>query len=87
MNKLHSPYIGKRTFSANKYPKGHVNRRLLNETPEHSEYYTSEKWYVRSLFLMSDGTPHPQVYIYSTFRTRKQAKEYVSERLNRKESQ
>lgn len=66
--------ILRRTFKAEKYPKGSEERRRLNCDPITSQYMPSHRYALRQPFLMSDGTPHPmQQYLVDTFRTKAEA--------------
>lgn len=66
--------IHRRSFSASKYAVGTPERDALNRDPLTSEYFTSHKYAIRRVALMSDGSQNPsQRYHTNTFRTKAEA--------------
>lgn len=59
--------IKKRTFEANKYPKGSLERNKLNEEILTSEYQPSYKYIIEL-----NGK-----YQLKTFKTKREAEEYI----------
>lgn len=74
MDKIPEVQILRRTFEANRYPKGSQERARLNEDALTSEYYPSHKYLLRVQALMSDGTPDlAQKWQDYTYRTKREA--------------
>jgi hypothetical protein len=64
----------RRTFEAQKHPKGSADRARLNLDPLTSEYMPSHRYLLRTPALMSDGTPNPvQKFYDNTYRTKAEA--------------
>jgi hypothetical protein len=67
--------LHRRTFEAERHPKGSAERERLNLHARTSEYSPSKPWLACVPFFMSDGSVHPQRHTHHTFRTKKEATE------------
>jgi hypothetical protein len=66
-----APEVLRRTFEANKFPVGSLERDGLNLCPVTSAYLPGERYVLKAPFNMSDGSTHPtQPFTYRGFRTK-----------------
>lgn len=71
--------LHRRTFEANKFPKGSPERERLNLDALTSEFNPSYRYLVREVALMSDGSPNTaQGHHDHSFRTKLEAELYIS---------
>lgn len=72
----------RRTFEAEKHPKGSEERNRLNCNPITSEYLHGERYLVIWDAIMDDGTPNPSQEFHNRgFRTKHEAEEWLKARM------